>query len=59
MRRRFQFSLKALLFGTALVGVLLSGVIWKIIPIGFTPLAFMMACILFDLLTSRRPNRKR
>jgi len=59
MRRRFQFSSKALLFGAALVGVLLSGVIWKTIPIGFMPLAFMMACILFDLLTSRRPKWKR
>lgn len=60
MSRRYQFSLKGLLIATGLIAILLSGVIWKIIPIGFTPLAFMMACIFFDMIASRgRSHRRR
>lgn len=50
---RFQFSLRHLFLLVALAAVIVSGLMWNIIPLGLTPIAFALALVVLDLLDSR------
>jgi hypothetical protein len=54
MSYRHQFSLKALLIAIGLLAFVLSGLFAKCVSLGSAPLALLMACILLDLVDSRR-----
>jgi hypothetical protein len=51
-RRSFQYSLQEMMVLIGILSLLLSGTFWKIVPIGFTPIAFALICIAFDYASS-------
>lgn len=57
MSYRHQFSLKGLMIAIALISFVLSGLFAKFVSLGSAPLVFLMACILIDLVDSRRRRR--
>ena len=50
---RLQFSLRHLFLLVALAAVVVCGLMWKIIPLGLTPIAFALALVVLDLLHGR------
>lgn len=53
---RFQFSLRHLFLLVALAAVVVCGLMWNIIPLGLTPVAFALALVALDLLDGRGRN---
>jgi hypothetical protein len=53
---RLQFSLRHLFLLVALAAVVVSGLMWNIIPLGLTPIAFALALVALDLLDGRGQN---